>query len=147
MALCSDGCAEVLRYMVQEKKVLHRDISFGNVLINPIQNKVETVQTTVESPGPVKVDTKGEIPHTYRFVHDLTGDGFVFSIDTNVDGALTRMLKCSLSSCSCGLRSCCRPRGGSLRRSEGCGGKLIVLQYVSIFQTPSRARRCSWLRM
>ena len=78
-ALCSDVCGEVLRYMVQEKKVLHRDISFGNVLTNPIQNKAETVQTTVGSPGPVKVDTKGEIPHTYRFVHDLTGDGFVFS--------------------------------------------------------------------
>ena len=79
MALCSDGCAEVLRYMVQEKKVLHRDISFGNVLINPVQTTVQTMQTTAGSPGPVKVDTKGEIPHTYRFVHDLTGDGFVFS--------------------------------------------------------------------
>ena len=87
MALCSDGCAEVLRYMVQEKKVLHRDISFGNVLINPVQ---KSVQTTTGSSDSVQVDTKGEIPHTYRFVHDLTGDGFVFSVDTSLDGELTR---------------------------------------------------------
>ena len=88
MALGSDGCGEVLRYMVQEKKVLHRDISFGNVLINPVQ---KSEQTTTGSSDSVKVDTKGEIPHTYRFIRDLIGDGFVFSllIDTNVDGALT----------------------------------------------------------
>ena len=88
MALGSDVCGEVLRYMVQEKKVLHRDISFGNVLINPVQ---KSVQTTTGSSDSVQVDTKGEIPHTYRFIRDLIGDGFVFSllIDTNVDGALT----------------------------------------------------------
>ena len=88
MALCSDICGEVLRYMIQEKKVLHRDISFGNVLINPVQ---KSVQTAIGSSDPVQVDTKGEIPHTYRFIRDLIGDGFVFSllIDTNVDGALT----------------------------------------------------------
>ena len=81
MALGSDVCGEVLRYMVQEKKVLHRDISFGNVLIKPVQTTVQTVQRTAGSPDLVGVYTKGEIPHTYRSVHDLIGDGFVFSLD------------------------------------------------------------------
>ncbi|KAL5530961.1 hypothetical protein ACEPAG_3837 [Sanghuangporus baumii] len=55
---------EVLRYLVQEKEVLHRDISWGNVLIRP-----------EHAPG-VSIDfpsqpTNEPIPHTYRFISDI----------------------------------------------------------------------------
>ncbi|KAL5523172.1 hypothetical protein ACEPAF_1439 [Sanghuangporus sanghuang] len=55
---------EVLRYLVQEKEVLHRDISWGNVLIRP----EHAPDVSIDFPSQ---PTNEPIPHTYRFISDI----------------------------------------------------------------------------
>ncbi|KAL5480883.1 hypothetical protein ACEPAI_9824 [Sanghuangporus weigelae] len=55
---------EVLRYLAQEKEVLHRDISWGNVLIRP----EHAPDVFIDLPSP---PTNEPIPHTYRFISDI----------------------------------------------------------------------------
>ncbi|KAL5480888.1 hypothetical protein ACEPAI_9829 [Sanghuangporus weigelae] len=55
---------EVLRYLVQEKDVLHRDISWGNVLIRP----EHAPDVSIDFPSQ---PTNEPIPHTYRFISDI----------------------------------------------------------------------------
>ncbi|KAL5480886.1 hypothetical protein ACEPAI_9827 [Sanghuangporus weigelae] len=55
---------EVLRYLVQEKEVLHRDISWGNVLIRP----EHAPDVSIDFPSQLTNET---IPHTYRFISDI----------------------------------------------------------------------------
>ncbi|OCB91440.1 hypothetical protein A7U60_g1318 [Sanghuangporus baumii] len=60
---------EVLRYLVQERNVLHRDVSWGNVLIRPAE-----FGSPRNSPKIIeKASDNGDrhISHTYRFVSDI----------------------------------------------------------------------------
>ncbi|KAL5480755.1 hypothetical protein ACEPAI_9695 [Sanghuangporus weigelae] len=60
---------EVLRYLVQEKNVLHRDVSWSNVLIRPVEfgfprNYPKIIEKTSDN-------SNRHISHTYRFVSDI----------------------------------------------------------------------------
>ncbi|KAL5483530.1 hypothetical protein ACEPAI_8762 [Sanghuangporus weigelae] len=56
---------EVLRYLIQEKKILHRDVSWGNVLVIPQSEEV---------PAARKASHDMESGRKYRFVHELLGE-------------------------------------------------------------------------
>ncbi|KAL5522464.1 hypothetical protein ACEPAG_8480 [Sanghuangporus baumii] len=60
---------EVLRYLVQEKNVLHRDVSWSNVLIRPVKfgfprNYPKIIEKTSDN-------SDRHISHIYRFVSDI----------------------------------------------------------------------------
>ena len=61
---------QVLRFLVQEKGILHRDVSWSNVLIHPreIGNGSTRPQKDVNKP---RKDKGKAIPHTYRFISDI----------------------------------------------------------------------------
>ncbi|KAL5499142.1 hypothetical protein ACEPAH_1660 [Sanghuangporus vaninii] len=70
---------EVLWYLVQEREVLHRDISWGNVLIRP-ENASDI---SIGFPSQPTNEAIGPTPHTYRFISDIFSEEkyFPFSID------------------------------------------------------------------
>ncbi|KAL5522452.1 hypothetical protein ACEPAG_8468 [Sanghuangporus baumii] len=62
---------EVLRFTTQEKNILHRDISWSNVLVRPKEyHDVVDVRATIAN-AKKDQDSKENIPHRYRFVSDI----------------------------------------------------------------------------
>ncbi|KAF8656847.1 hypothetical protein AX16_002394 [Volvariella volvacea WC 439] len=62
---------EVLRFLVQEKEILHRDVSWMNVLITPKDcGTGEAPKILDTAPTQDKV-TAGCVPHKYRFMSDV----------------------------------------------------------------------------
>ncbi|KAL5522466.1 hypothetical protein ACEPAG_8482 [Sanghuangporus baumii] len=62
---------EVLRFVAQEKSILHRDISWSNVLVRPKEyhDNFDTKATIANAKK--DQDSKENIPHDYRFVSDI----------------------------------------------------------------------------
>ncbi|KAL5480763.1 hypothetical protein ACEPAI_9703 [Sanghuangporus weigelae] len=64
---------EVLRFLADEKDVLHRDVSWSNVLIRPkeLGDKIDVRESIARAHmRPRRQDEQG-IPHTYRFISDI----------------------------------------------------------------------------
>ena len=72
-----DSQREVLRYLVQEKGIIHRDVSWSNVLINPKDYSHPTASGRPPALDSVLVQEDGAeemIPHKYRFISDIYGE-------------------------------------------------------------------------
>ncbi|KAL5483534.1 hypothetical protein ACEPAI_8766 [Sanghuangporus weigelae] len=81
---------EVLCYLVQERRILHRDVSWGNVLLTPKAGfgseipsaKQETHSAKSREEGGLSESTESQIKsaegrgvhHTNRFIHDILGE-------------------------------------------------------------------------
>ncbi|KAL5480758.1 hypothetical protein ACEPAI_9698 [Sanghuangporus weigelae] len=62
---------EVLRFVAQEKNILHRDISWSNVLVRPKEYHDNfDIKATIAN-AKKDQDSKENIPHDYRFVSDI----------------------------------------------------------------------------
>ncbi|KAL5499267.1 hypothetical protein ACEPAH_1785 [Sanghuangporus vaninii] len=70
---CMYDLLEVLRYLVQEKNILHRDVSWGNVLIRPIEfgPLVDVKASIAKSQENYESSSKLYIFHTNRFISDI----------------------------------------------------------------------------
>ncbi|KAL5523289.1 hypothetical protein ACEPAF_1556 [Sanghuangporus sanghuang] len=86
---------EVLRFATQEKNILHRDISWSNVLVRPKEHHdTLDVKATIAN-AKKDQDPKENILHDYRFVSDIFGEndwkvrialaGFDHSVDLEKD--------------------------------------------------------------
>ncbi|KAL5532344.1 hypothetical protein ACEPAF_5914 [Sanghuangporus sanghuang] len=80
---------EVLRYLVQEKNILHRDVSWGNVLVIPQGEEIPTARKASrdteserkektcdaqQASSRVEPAKYSERLHEYRFVYELLGE-------------------------------------------------------------------------
>ncbi|KAL5480762.1 hypothetical protein ACEPAI_9702 [Sanghuangporus weigelae] len=126
---------EVLRYVAQEEDILHRDISWSNILIRTEefsgQNDMkESIARAHKRPR--RQDEQG-IPHTYRFISDIFNeqDWRVRVALTDFDHATKRdnmdELKNATGTPMFMARDVLKPRESSLMSPAGPYGNLNVL--------------------
>ncbi|KAL5499275.1 hypothetical protein ACEPAH_1793 [Sanghuangporus vaninii] len=88
---------EVLRFTTQERNILHRDISWSNVLIRPKEyHDIVDVRAMIANVKKNQ-DSRENIPHGYRFISDIFNENewkvrvaladFDHAVDLEKDGA------------------------------------------------------------